>query len=260
MRGDQPVYAALGLRPGATRAEVDDAYRRLIKIHHPDRNGGDGGRAAEINRAYTILRHQLPSAGARRTVPVPVYARRRASGGRRTAWSLILLAAAGSAILIALNGFEDWNGQSRAPVRWSGSESPVSIAAIPSLGSFDDPLHGSIIEAAIGHALDFHALGDDSGAVAYSRDCHSRLRSEPNLVLFDACAAFDESTVTLAGAGAAMDSGPFSGTTVMSRAMASARALSDDSLGADSRLQQIRSRVELALLPRLDAAAGRDTP
>lgn len=32
------------------------AYRKLIKLHHPDRSGGDAARAAEINRAYRELR------------------------------------------------------------------------------------------------------------------------------------------------------------------------------------------------------------
>ena len=41
---------------GADAAAVDEAYRRLIKQHHPDREGGDSTRAAEINRAYRELR------------------------------------------------------------------------------------------------------------------------------------------------------------------------------------------------------------
>jgi hypothetical protein len=38
--------------------------------------------------------------------------------------------------------------------------------------------------------------------------------------------------------------------------VAAARALTDDVLIADSRLHQIRSRVELQLLPIVDSAAG----
>ncbi|MFL6739249.1 MAG: DnaJ family molecular chaperone, partial [Sphingomicrobium sp.] len=56
MGGDASAYAALGLEPGADGAAVDRAYRKLIKEHHPDREGGDGGRAAEINRAYRDIR------------------------------------------------------------------------------------------------------------------------------------------------------------------------------------------------------------
>src|SRR6476646_6043339 len=56
MAGDASAYAVLGLEPGADSAAVERAYKRLIKQHHPDREGGDGTRAAEINRAYRELR------------------------------------------------------------------------------------------------------------------------------------------------------------------------------------------------------------
>src|SRR5438270_6403955 len=50
------AFAALGLEPGADSAAIEQAYKRLIKEHHPDRQGGDAKRAAEINRAYRELR------------------------------------------------------------------------------------------------------------------------------------------------------------------------------------------------------------
>ena len=56
MTGEASAYAALGLEPGADAATVEQAYKRLIKEHHPDRSGGDALRAAEINRAYRELR------------------------------------------------------------------------------------------------------------------------------------------------------------------------------------------------------------
>src|SRR5690348_11518867 len=56
MRADASAFAALGLEPGADAAAIDQAYKRLIKLHHPDREGGDVARAAEINRAYRELR------------------------------------------------------------------------------------------------------------------------------------------------------------------------------------------------------------
>ena len=56
MAGDPSAYAALGLEPGANAAAVERAYKKLIKQHHPDREGGDASRAAEINRAYRDLR------------------------------------------------------------------------------------------------------------------------------------------------------------------------------------------------------------
>src|SRR4029453_11005504 len=55
MAGDATAYAALGLKPGADAAEIERAYKKLIKQYHPDREGGDAGRAAEIIRAYREL-------------------------------------------------------------------------------------------------------------------------------------------------------------------------------------------------------------
>src|SRR6478752_6573313 len=33
-------YRVLEVSPGASSEELHDAYRRLVKLHHPDRNGG----------------------------------------------------------------------------------------------------------------------------------------------------------------------------------------------------------------------------
>ena len=48
---DDP-YAVLGVAADASDAAVEQAYRRLISRHHPDRAGGVEARAREINRAY----------------------------------------------------------------------------------------------------------------------------------------------------------------------------------------------------------------
>src|SRR5687767_13292277 len=93
MRGQQSAFDVLGLRPGADRAEVDRAYRRLIKLYHPDSPGGDGERASEINRAYTLLRKsmiQLPAIAPHAAMVRP--ARRRG-----TPWALPLIALTGAA-------------------------------------------------------------------------------------------------------------------------------------------------------------------
>src|SRR4051794_10877717 len=60
-------WAALGLEPTASSAEVTAAYRRLAKRYHPDRAGDRGAqRMAEINAAYDQLRDGVgePSAVA----------------------------------------------------------------------------------------------------------------------------------------------------------------------------------------------------
>ncbi|MFC0676839.1 DnaJ domain-containing protein [Lysobacter korlensis] len=62
-RRDDP-YAVLGVSERASDAEVEQAYRRLIGRHHPDRQSGEGAkrreqaerRAREINRAYDRIR------------------------------------------------------------------------------------------------------------------------------------------------------------------------------------------------------------
>jgi hypothetical protein len=48
-------WQELGLSgPDVTREQIEDAHRRLIMKHHPDRPGGDGAKAAAINRARDI--------------------------------------------------------------------------------------------------------------------------------------------------------------------------------------------------------------
>lgn len=51
-------YATLGLRPGASEAEVKRAYRRLIRAVHPDANAHDpdaNRKAAQLNAAFAVL-------------------------------------------------------------------------------------------------------------------------------------------------------------------------------------------------------------
>jgi hypothetical protein len=49
-------YRVLGVPHGASPAVVLEAYRRLSKLHHPDREGGSDERFVEIQRAYETLR------------------------------------------------------------------------------------------------------------------------------------------------------------------------------------------------------------
>jgi len=52
-------YQVLGVPPGASSEELHDAYRRLVMLHHPDRNSGSAEstrRFQEIQRAYELVR------------------------------------------------------------------------------------------------------------------------------------------------------------------------------------------------------------
>jgi hypothetical protein len=83
-----------------------------------------------------------------------------------------------------------------------------------------------------------------------SRDCHHQLRLKPALAQLDRCAAFDDAVVQLQDRDPLRDQGPFSELAVTGRLMSAATLFSDDYLAIDSRLDRIRLRVELALVPR----------
>ena len=52
------MLKVLDLEPGSSRNELKARYKQLVKIHHPDLNGGDKKaeeRLKLINEAYTYL-------------------------------------------------------------------------------------------------------------------------------------------------------------------------------------------------------------
>jgi hypothetical protein len=255
MTAERSAYAILGLRPGAGRAEVNDAYRRLMKRHHPDRPGGDSNRAAEINRAYTLLRRRL---GEPVRMPVTVPPRRRAGPARfrRAGWILTIAIIGAAAVLANQDAKRGPTRSALLDFQWTGPDTEGGFSDESHLPSFDDPVQPHIVTRAIADAMRFHSSGDLAGAGAYSRSCQESLRRERNLVWFDACAAFDEAMLTLYGDEDQPDSSPFNESAVLTREIAAARILSDDSLGADSHLHQIRSQVDLEILPMLDSAAA----
>jgi hypothetical protein len=55
----EEALAALDLGLDATQAELKARYKALVKLHHPDANGGDKAaeeRLKSINQAYTVLK------------------------------------------------------------------------------------------------------------------------------------------------------------------------------------------------------------
>jgi hypothetical protein len=68
-------YAVLGVPPSASDAELHAAYRRLVKLHHPDHNGGSEEserRFEEVQDAYARARSlRAGSPPPRRSTPPP---------------------------------------------------------------------------------------------------------------------------------------------------------------------------------------------
>jgi molecular chaperone DnaJ len=52
------AFSVLGVRPGASPAEVTGAYRQLVKLYHPDA-GGIADRFQAIHEAYEQVRPLL---------------------------------------------------------------------------------------------------------------------------------------------------------------------------------------------------------
>lgn len=254
MSGQRSPYDVLGLRPGAGRAEVNDAYRRLMKRHHPDRPGGNANRAAEINLAYTFLRRRL---GEPVRIPVPVPVRRRPPRGRRSILPLFILAAAAISAAILSQG----DGRSFARdafvsvPRFSPSHAGDGGIFEAPLASLDEPVQSQVVAKAIADAVAFHSSGNLAAAADYSDVCQKRLRRHRTLSWFDACAAFDEAMLTL-NDGGSDDPGPFNESAVIAREVAAAGIFSDRSMSFDSHLHDIRSQVDMAVLPMLDSASA----
>ena len=249
------AFAVLGLKPGADPAAVEEAYKRLIKQHHPDREGGDGTRAAEIIHAYRLLR-----GGTALTNPLqfndPVDPRR---GRRRwpAALAFALIGLAASAFILGPNlrlEVPAWLPGADLPVR--SANAPVRRAADP----MSDPLNLRTIDAAIAEVRQMYRAKDQMALAAASRACYGRFRSNPTTKLFDRCAAFDNAVVGLQDRDPLRDGGPFAPLAVTGRQFSAASTLSSDYLAIDSRLAQIRIRVELALAPRDPLPAIEEKP
>lgn len=256
------TYAILGLQPGADRAAIDKAYKRLIKLHHPDRSGGDATRAAEINRAYFELRGKRaadePRQPAASDIGEAIYARRAARARsapsphrRRRVWPLI---AAAVAIALFLERERVGDALLDAQEQVTGGWRPsVSGAAAPRQREAASPIENELSETpiveAIRRARRLTAAPSAEGLAAESRECHRRMRSDPRVEQLDRCAAFDYAVALLEDRDPVRDEGQFSASAVTARQMAAASLITNDFLAIEGRLDRIRGRVETALAP-----------
>jgi hypothetical protein len=240
MSGDAADFATLGLEPGADRASVERAYRRLIKHHHPDREGGDAARASEITRAYRELREQRLHGGLEFHEPF-AGAPARFGGG----WLIvILLLASASLALISLVG----GGRPVLEGSLAGTaRSLVPGAAKRAAEPMQQPIDEAAVAGAIADARRIALSGDEMALTSESRDCHDRFRDAPRLALLDRCAAFDDAVAVLQDRDPLRDRGAFSGLAVTSRQWSAAKRMSGDVMAIDGRLDQIRLKVELSL-------------
>ena len=248
MAGRASAFAVLGLDPGADAAAIDQAYRRLIKQHHPDRDGGDSTRAAEIIRAYRELR------GGKAASDPLQFNEEFAVVRKRPHWPLAaLVAGAGVAALMFAMGPSvpltpgTWAAPAPLPAR--------GAAALAAPDPMEAELHVDAVDRGIREALQLYRTRDEMALTDASRECQRRFRDEPGTRLLDRCAAFDDAVVGLQDRDPLRDRGPFAPLAVTGRQWSAASQLSDDYLAIDGRLDRIRLRVELALAPE-DAPPG----
>src|SRR5512135_1743773 len=106
MSGRNP-YHVLGLKKGATEAEIKEAYKLLAKKYHPDRNQGDKdalARFMEVKEAYEELIDRKSSKAisvVEEATAGAVRVARQRQVGRKSLW---LLAAGSAAFLAAFVG------------------------------------------------------------------------------------------------------------------------------------------------------------
>jgi len=246
MAGRASAFAILGLEPGADSAAIEAAYKRLIKQHHPDREGGDSGRAAEIIRAYRELKGGKGD---------PLQFNDDLSRRRRPRWPIAALAAGGvlGALMLLMGPSVPmprtlWAARPELPI-------PRAAASAIIADPMGDDLHLDAIDGAVRKALRMYRSSDEMALAAESRDCQRRFREDPGTRMLDRCAAFDDAVIGLEDRDPLRDGGPFAPLAVTGRQWSAASALSADYLAIDSRLDRIRLRVELALAPDVPAVA-----
>ena len=255
MASDASIYAALGLEPGADASAIERAYKSLIKQHHPDREGGDSARAAEINRAYRELRSE---SGHRNALTFHDEEPADDAGGGWVRAAVALLLAL--AVLLALTG--PLPATMRQLLQPQAQAEARAMPASEAVGRdpMDQPLNFLAMSEGVREAQTMLGRSGDGALAGASRDCHRALRLDPSVAQLDRCAAFDDAVVQLQDRDPMWDQGPFSQIAVTGRQWSGASALSGDYLAIDSRLERIRLQVELALAPTIANVASPPRP
>ena len=248
MAGRVSALAVLGLDPGADSAAIEQAYKRLIKQHHPDRSGGDASRAAEITRAYRELR------GGRAPTDPLQFNEDRAARRNGRHWPFAALVAGGAIGALAFVMGPSVPLTRSVSAATPGLQFPHKAAPSPS-DPINAPLNVGVIDSSVRQALHLYRTRDEMALAGASNDCHRRLREAPGTELLDRCAAFDDAVIGLEDRDPLRDEGPFAPLAVTGRQWSAASALSDDYLAIDSRLDQIRLRVEQVLAPQVPPVA-----
>jgi hypothetical protein len=245
MPGNSSAYAALGLEPGARPAAIDEAYKRLIKQHHPDRAGGDAERAAEINRAYRELKRAAlrPAGFEKGSLDLHEHPVEKADHANRWSVGAMVVIVGVSAVVLAFGPIR--------PPGTSGLAAPVAHRATSVTDPMDRALAAGAIDASVRNARELSHSGDEMALAQTSATCHHELRAHPSLWQLDRCVAFDDAVVLLQDRDPLRDRGPFSELAVTGRQWSAASALSNDYLAIDGRLDRVRLRVEMALAPEL---------
>lgn len=247
MAGDTSAYSALGLEPGADAAAIDRAYRKLIKRHHPNREGADAKRAAEINRAYRELRGRFLLETDTLILADDDAVADEQNGWVRAAMGLIIAVAA----LLAITGPVAAYIRALLPPTTPVIDRNQFTSMASATDGMDQPLHVAAIDTAVRQAV--RTGHNDSAILNQSRECHRQLLLEPSVTQLDRCAAFDDAVVELQNRDPMWARGPFSELSVTNRQWSAASALSNDYLAIDSRLDRIRVHVELSLAPTAPA-------
>ena len=251
MRTRRSPYTILGLKPGADRAAVDEAYRRLMKQQHPDLPGGDPAAAADLNTAYAALKTAVRDERAMAAVPTPPIERAPQKRRRGRLAGLLMGAVAAAGLYFApmpVLPVERRDQPVAAPPVRAGAAEPLADA--PDLRRLPDE---DAIAAAVAAAQRLHGGRLEGAAVSFSRSCEDDLKAYASLALLDHCIAFDAASGMLGGR---TPNARFRAEDMAARHIGAAMRVSADPVLAEDRVSSVRRLAERLLLQPLRVDQG----